>query len=278
MFFSLMFALYLVSRVLGDRILKAFLPGTIIESLSIIYVGLTNNGIAQGGWFTDTNYSLATDFILIGFLAYQGKYKWQLGTLVLIALFFTGNTAAVFLIAVFILALIIRRDWNWHKILITSWIMIGIISAWTAFGYTQTLWARGLDTITLLDKPNVHNSIINGAETDNPFWYRIYVIEAAMQDIQPLGHGVSITGNNALTVHAVPLIIIDQIGIIGALAWCITVIYLLTHSKQKYLWILFVAIGVFDHETWDNAAPWFWTLAGTSMILSIKNDYIFKKN
>jgi hypothetical protein len=275
-----MFALYLISRVLGNKIIVAFLPATIIESLSIIYEGFTSNlGHSQGGWFADTNYSLATLFVLIGFLIYQGKYKWQLGTLTLIALFFTGNTAVIFLITVYIISLIIKHDWNWKKIAMTTCLLISIISFYTIFGYTQQLWNRTYITITHLSPSpdNIHVILPTGKESDNPLWLRVDVIGRAMQDIQPLGHGIQITSNNQSTIHNVPLIIIDQIGIIGALAWCIATVYLLTHSKQKYLWIMFIALGIFDHETWDNAAPYWWVLAGTSMVTNIKNDYIFKE-
>lgn len=275
LFFSIMFLLYLVSRIIGNKLFIAFLPAIIIESLSIIITTILNPTIPNGGWFTGTNYSFATIFLIIGYLTYQGKYKWELGTLVLIAFFFTGGTEALYLTAILVITMLIRKDYNWRKITISTIILITIIGIWTGLGYTQKLWQRTSVAISLIDKPQIENNAITG---DNPFWYRITVIKKALSDIQPLGHGISLTGNNEWTVHNVPLIIIDQLGIIAAVAWTITTVFLVITSKMKYLWIAIIAFSLIEHETWGNAAPYWWILAGTSSVKKIKNDYIFRNN
>jgi hypothetical protein len=283
---SVCFGLYLASRVLGDKILIAFLPALIIEAISTIVLGLVYPGLFSGGIITSppslekwANYEFATGFMLFSYLLYQGNHKWLLGTLLLVALFFTGAPEALFLVGLFGILLIIRKDWNWRKILISLGVLIPIITIWTVLGYTQSyyLWGRIPYTISSFNDPAARVVLPeHGNVTLNPVFGRTIGYQQALENLAPLGHGIQITTNNYLTVHNVPLIIVDQIGIPAAIAWTIATVYLLTHSKQKYLWIMFIGMGLIDHYTWDNALIWWWTIAGTSMVTNIKNDYIFK--
>ncbi len=290
LFFSVMFALYLASRLLGQKILIAFLPALIIEAITVIVQGLVFPGLYSGGILTSppdpikwANYELANGFLLFGFLIYQGKYKWELGTLVMIAIFFTGAPEAVFLVPLLILVMIIRKDWDWRKIGITLTILIPIIAIWAVLGYARPLWDRTYLAVHTLSDP-VDKVIVTTPDTStkwiilNPIWARIVGYRYTIDRASLLGYGAQIVGNNPLTAHNVPLIIVDQIGIPAAIAWCVATGYLVLKSKQKYLWIMFIAMGIIDHYTWDNAAVWWWTIAGTSMVTQIKNDYIFKEN
>jgi hypothetical protein len=285
LFFSLMFALYLASRLLGQKILIAFLPALIIEAITVIVQGLVYPGLFSGGILTSppdlikwANYELANGFLLFGFLIYQGNYKWELGTLIIVAIFFTGAPEAVFLVPLMGLLMLIRRDLDWSKIAVSLCIVAAIAVSWqVAGGYTKKLWLRTPEAFTSFNDPVKKQFEYESRWIIlNPIWSRIIGYQYTIGRASLLGYGVQIVGNNPLTAHNVPLIIVDQIGIPAAIAWCVATGYLVLKSKQKYLWIMFIAMGVIDHYTWDNAAVWWWTIAGTSMVTNIKNDYIFK--
>jgi hypothetical protein len=286
LFFSVMFGLYLASRIIGDKILIAFLPATIIEAISTIILGLMNPGVFSAGILSSppsteqwTNYELAAGFMLFGFLTYQGKYKWQLGTLVLVAMFFTGAPEGFFLTCLLMLLIVIRRDWNWRKVGITAGIILPIILAWTLLGFTfdYHLWGRIPYSFLSFNIPShAVPSEQLGWVAPNPIWSRIYGYQNAIKNFSLLGNGITLVGNTPMTVHNVPGIIIDQIGIIAGIAWTTASIYLLKASKYKYLWVVFLAMGLVDHYTWGNAAPWWWAIAGMTMVSEVKNDFILK--
>ena len=267
-FLSIMFCLYLYSR--NTDLLKAFPAATVIGAISVIIIGILYPGLCSAGILAklpgerpfQTNYNIAAGFLVFGLLVYQGKYKWQLGTLVLTALFFTGASEALLLIGVLIVSMIVRRDWDWRKILITTVILLSVITLWTMLGFTQSLWDRAINII--------------GQEhiaTDEALWMREQGYFDALWSIQPFGHGFSLFEATNQTIHNVPLIILYQLGPAAALAWTIATIYLLIHTKQKYLWVVFIAMGILDHYTWDNAAVWWWVIAG----LPTNETYILKE-
>lgn len=258
-FLSVMFCLYLYSR--NQDLLKAFPMAVFIGAISVIIVGILYPGLNSAGILASlpgerpfqTNYNIAAGFLMFGFLVYHGKYKWQLGTLVLVALFFTGASEALLLIGVLVITMMVRKDWNWRKVLIISGILLSVVMFWTMLGFTQPLWER---TFRIVEAQRI--------ETGEAITTRGWAYEDALSDIQILGHGFSLFEANNQTVHNVPLIVLDQLGIAAAFAWTTATIYLLIHSKQKYLWIIFIAMGIVDHYTWDNAAVWWWVIAGST--------------
>jgi hypothetical protein len=266
-FLSVMFALYLYSRT--ENLLKAFFPATIIGAISVIVVGIVYPGLCSAGILASlpgprpfqTNYNIAAGFLVFGLLVYKGRYKWQLGTLVLAALFFTGSSEALLLISVLVVTMIIRKDWNWRKVAITSGIILPVIMLWTVFGLSP--WGRAFGILTG-DRVNIGEAITT----------RGWAYQDTLSSIQLLGHGFSLFEVSNQTVHNVPLIILDQLGIAAALAWTTATVYLLIHSKQKYLWIVFITMGIFDHYTWDNAAVWWWVIAGANN----SEAYLLRRN
>jgi hypothetical protein len=255
-FLSVMFCLYLYSR--NYDLLKAFFPATIIGAISVIAVGVMYPGMCSAGILAalpmvghQTNYNIATGFLVFGLLVYKGRYKWELGTLVLIALFFTGAAEALLLIGILAVVMVLRRDTDYRKLAITLSILWVVVTVWTVLGYTQSLWMRPINIVGLKEY-----------ETQRALVARILGYESALAELKPLGNGFALFEVSARTVHNVPLIIVDQLGIAAGIAWVVATVYCLIHSKRKYLWIGFIAMGLVDHFTWGNAAIWWWVIAG----------------
>ena len=98
-----------------------------------------------------------------------------------------------------------------------------------------------------------------------------------MQPLRMFGNGYVITEFYATIPHNIMLIIVEQVGFLAAGAWLVVTFYLLLKTKWKYAWIMFIALGVWDHFIWTQAAPWFWVLCGVTSLNDIKSDRIFKR-
>jgi len=75
----------------------------------------------------------------------------------------------------------------------------------------------------------------------------------------------------------VPLIIVDQIGPLAGLAWLWVTIACLVKTKWRYAFIAVIALSLFDHYIWTQAAPYWWVLVGVSTTSTIKSDLIFRR-
>jgi hypothetical protein len=95
-------------------------------------------------------------------------------------------------------------------------------------------------------------------------------------NISFFGHGLSLTEFNPTTAHNVPVVILQQIGVIPALCWIWVTIYCLIKTPYKYAWTAIIGLSVFDHYLWTQAAVWWWALVGVSSVGHIP-DYIFRE-
>ena len=272
-FAMMMFGVYLVARELGKDIFKVFLPFLIIEAGSVIVMGIYYKGIHVGGIMTSppmtdvgANYDIAVGFIVFAFVVSRFKYQWLLVPLVLVALFFTGAPEAIFVVGVMGIVLIWRRDWN-RKLWLTIGAVILVAGLWVGLGYGKDLYSYTTDKLQQAWVGDIDDALTG----------RIYVIQEAMSDIQPLGHGYEPGVAEPDTVHNVPLIIVDQLGIPAAIAFLIATGYCLVRTRWKYAWFAVLSLCVFDHFIWTQIAPFWWALAGVSTVAVIDNDYIYKQ-
>lgn len=106
---------------------------------------------------------------------------------------------------------------------------------------------------------------------------RFRIMGQALQDIKPFGHGYKPGMAEETTVHNLPIIIVDQIGPLAALAYTFMVIMLLIKTRWKYVWVAIIACGIFDHYLFTQIAPYLWVMAGVSSATALKSDLIFKR-
>lgn len=279
-----LFAVYLVSRQLGKAIFLVFIPFVVIIAISCIYNGIAHPGEITGGIIT--NYCASAGFMIFGTIVNKFKWQWILATLVLIALFFTGALEAVFILGVLGIVLLARKDWS-KKLLLPIGLASVTITIMALSNLLIPLYnSNNILTVLhdlIIGKPSI--TVVNGdgsskAIIDQITTNRWEVIQRAVNDIQPLGHGFSpsidiVEASN--NVHNVPLMMTDQIGPAAGLAWLFVTIFCLVRTKWKYAWTAVIAMSMFNHYLWTQFAPYWWALAGVSTASSLKSDLIFRK-
>ncbi len=279
------FGMYLVARDEGETLLKAFPWATIIGAISVIVIGLIFPGLFSGGIISSlpstvsghwANYDLAMGVLVYGWLLSRGKYQWLLAGLVLVALFFTGAVEALYVVGIIVVAALVRKDWDVKRYALIIVVLLAVVSTWFALGYGQKLWFRVPYTIQSLDWPQDKMVQPNGV-IRNPFWARLIMADRALDRIEPLGYGIEIAFNTWDTTHNVPLIIVDQLGIVAGISWAIVTLYCLKVSKWRYLWIAIIAMSIGDHFIWTQLAPYWWVCAGMSTIEGRDIPLIFKR-
>jgi hypothetical protein len=275
LFLVVMFGLYLTARHYGASLFKFLAIAVVIEAVSLVIMGWS--GTRTGGLLSSSNYDIATGFLVFGAVVSISKKQWLVVMIALVGLFFTGADEAILAVGILGIAVLIREGFS-KKLLITASVfatvaIIGFFAIPSLYLGTVSKVAEVLNIpeLVIQAEANRYPDIVNYF-----FNNRIRVIQAAMSDIQPLGHGLNLTNFTFWTVHNIPLIIVDQLGITAAIAWLWTTIYCLIKTKWKYAWIAIITLGLLDHFIWTQAAPWWWVLAGVSTASTIKKDWIFK--
>jgi len=281
------FFIYIAGRTLKLDIIKALAPFIIIGAISVIVYGLRYPGVRTAGWISSSNqnggnYDIATGYLVFGMALITGlkfKYKWLVFTVVTLALCFTGADEALVAMFVIGVVMLIRKDYN-RRVLIVCGLSL-IIGLTVMYFVGGGAFKSTVSKIAYLLHPDSEYVIQGQVDRYDGFWDYVFnnrfdVIIAAMKDIKPLGHGFELTKFTFWTVHNVPLIIVDQIGIAAAIAWVWVVTYCLKNTTWKYAWIAVIVLSSYDHYIWDQLSIWWWILVGISTSTPI-NDLIFNR-
>jgi hypothetical protein len=211
-------------------------------------------------------------YILIAIALFTHKYRWILAGLSLLAMFLTASPEAVFVLPFIGIAILIRKDWS--KKLLFVIIPVAILAIiLLSTGYLQSVYKYSIDVAK--DSPVLSQN----ADESYGMGQRIRIIREAAENFKPFGDGYSVTNFQTKTVHNIPLIIIQQLGIpgiIAALAWLWISFYCLFKTKYKYVWIIIIALSVFDHYIWTQLTPWWWVAIGITTVNN-GNDLIFRE-
>jgi hypothetical protein len=267
-----MFSVYLTVRVIGRDVLYPLVIGAVIASLGVIAYAIIYPHVLSGGFVFEGNYDIIVGYVLVALAMFIHKYRWLLSGLALVALFLTGSPEAVFVVAIIAVAVLIRRDWS-RKLLYVI-IPTGILAViLLTTGYLQSFYSYTIDV--------AKDSPVISANADDSYGIgqRLRIINQSFDNFSAFGDGYNVTNFQTKTVHNVPLIIVQQLGIpgiIAALAWLWVSFYCLFKTKWKYLWIIIIALSVFDHFIWTQLSPWWWVALGVTTNSSIGNDLIFK--
>ena len=262
---AVLFASYLVARMLDKKLFYPLAIGVVIGSLGIVIHQAIHPSAATGGFIFEQNCDIATGYILLGAALFVHRWRWILVSLAIVALLMSGTPEAVFVIGVLGLYGLFRKDWS-KKIVPMVAILALLLVAGLATGVLQNAYTYVRDSIT--QTPTAHYVSPDGEEQlVSPLDIRWLVIRDAMTDIKPIGEGYGLTNFTPQTVHNVPLIIIQQLGwpgMLAAIAWLWVVIWCLRKTRWKYAWLAVIALSIFDHYIWTQIAPAFWLLVGVS--------------
>ncbi len=303
------FAIYLAAKQLGRNIFVVIAIFTVVEAVSSIAYGLMMPGVKAGGLVTSppehllagVNYDIATGVMVFGAMVSCFRKQWLIVSIALVGLFFTGAIEAVFACFVVGIVILARRDWS-RKLLLPVGIIVAVIVGGLAFGVTQSLYGgafaklRQVQAFTMNDNGVTvtkidprRQDIWDEAEltTTRKGWEvqldlifndRYTQYKQAIENIQPLGNGLEFTRYNFYTPHNVAIIIIDQIGVVAAVAWLFIMVAGLIKTKWKYAFTAVLALGFLDHFMWTQIALYWWVLVGVAVAVpNIKSDLIFKE-
>ena len=272
-----LFMVYLAARELGKAIFLPLAIGAVIASLGVIVHAFVYPGELTGGYVFDYNYDIVVGYILLGAALYIGKWRWQLATLSLVAIYFTGSPEGLFAVGVLGIAVLWRRDCG-KRLVIAGALIVIVAGVWTAVGHGVTLY-------TYVGQVFRNDASIPAEEQVRPIagstaiMYRLKIIGQEMKELTPLGDGYMLTAFKPNTVHNVPLVVVHQLGwpgILAALAWLWITGYCLIKTRWKYAWLLILALSVFDHFIWTQMAPVWWAMVGVSISTHIDNDKVFR--
>jgi hypothetical protein len=271
-FIAIAFVLYLIGYKVGDRIFRALIPFAIISIVSVIYAGIKYGDVT--GNYILMGYNLGLGYLTFAAVINQGKWQWLLVVASVIGIYFTGSTEAIFVLGILFVAILVRSDWS-KKLWYPLGIVVSLIIIFTITGHTQSLYNHMLNNLNALPTMASNSNSLNVALTG-----RLAAYDRAINSLTLFGHGFEINRAPAdmySTVHNVPLIIVDQIGVFAGMAWLIVSVYCLVKTKWKYAWIAVLSMSLFDHFIWTHLAPFWWVLVGVSTSSQIKNDMIFKE-
>jgi len=268
-----LFAVYLVARVVGKDIFRALTPFVIIGSASIIVAGIVNPGQYTGGFIT--NYCAAAGYLIFGALVYQGRWRYAVMCVALVALFFVGALEAVFIVGVLVCVLVIRRDFS-KRLLAWASVGLAVVVTWGILGYLGPLY-EGNQNVAVLCGLLTGEVAIDATGVQALTSGRWTPIVDAVQNFSLVGRGYSLSTVGGAVVHNMPLIIMHQVGPFAALSWLFVSIYCLVKTGWKYAWVAILAMGVWDHYLWTQMAPFWWVLVGVSTSSEFKSDWIFRR-
>lgn len=233
---------YLVSRIAKDQILLIFPIIVVAISIGYLVQRIT-------GWEFIPNYNIAGFALVTGIVVSYYLRAYFAIPIGLVGLALSGGyeyLASIALLSpVALLGLIKSRQYSKLYLLLFSSALLLIV---------------GLEQYSQLGKlftdPTLNDRL--------PY---------AMQPLAIFGHGYSANVDGS-SIHNTVLIIVDQIGILGAIAFCL----LFIQGLVSRYWILFLAWIPFillDNMLWTQVLPWLFIITG---ILSARRSNATAKN
>ncbi len=264
---------YVVARSLGKDIFKMLIPFVCLGAVISIVMGVLTPSIPDDGFIT--NYAASAGFLIFGVVVNPGKKQWMLIFIVLAGLFFIGALEAVFIVGVIGVVVLARRDVNKYS-LIPIGALVVAIAVLALNGNLTRLYGANNNMVYLFDmvtgKIPLNMGTLNSITSQR---WEVYL--EGLERFNFIGHGYSLNLMKGRNIHNVPLMIMDQIGVLAAIAWLGLSVYCAIKTKWHYAWVAVLAMGVFDHYIWTQFGAMWWVLIGVSTSSTIKSDLIFRR-
>ena len=279
----MLMAVYAIARKQGRKIFIPIVYGMLFAVCGMVFYAFFHTGRlgSTGGWISPTNYDIATGLMIFGLLVSAVGKRWWLCIIAFTGVILTGAGEGVFLGLVLAVAVIARQDFS-RRALVAAASLCAVLGIIAACGLFDDVFYKELDAVGIeTNKTDIAYKGIDGELTTDTglngvMHGRIDVYKESLTHIQPFGHGYTISDFTGRTVHNVPLIIIDQVGIIAALAWLWVIVYCLLRTKWTYALIGVAAMCVFDHYMWTQVCCWWWALIGVASASAVESDLVFK--
>lgn len=255
---------YAMGRYYGRTIFQPFVLFAAVASVLVVAATLyTIRDLATigTGWnFFPWSYTWLATFIGMGgvlgahTIDTPKRRYWFIG-LCLAGLLLTRAPVAFILIAFLGVTMLWRRDYNRYII-----IALAITGALFLVFWFGVLGGGGEERLS---------QVLGG--TDNWGDGRLPAYQRALEEVSFFGHGFDRYSYQLQTgdvvVHQMPLIIVDQIGVLPALAWLFITGYLLYRSRYPYIWAAVLAFSALDYMLWTLFGYWWWAIVGVSSLI-----------
>jgi len=279
--------LYLGQRF-GLRLLWPIIALSVIQAISVIVVAIFYSDwsigmdIRNGGLIDRQNYALGYAVIAIGLVAglhliKSTKWKSIFAGFCCLGLLFTGSPSALVFMGIIGAYAVIKRQWS--KPMLRALAIVAILfGIWVASGPGWTEYDRMRDVSAMVSTGEIaHAEVWDDNLKDDPYSWgkgRLPLYRQAIETASVTGHGYALYNKQDWypKVHNVPLVVLDQVGILAAIAWVIVTGYCLFKSRYKYLWLGLITLGLFDHITWTVFAPYWWLIVGITVMHYRQNN------
>lgn len=261
---AMLFLVYLVARLLSKDIFAPFSIAVPIEAISIVVYGATHNWSRNGGLLSPTNYDIATGLLIFGMLVTRERWRKWIAPFAIVGVLFSGAAEGLFVLCVLGLVYVMRHWKQRHSYEVPAIVGIGVfvVACVVSPEILSRIWG-----LSFFERVNAATQAItdNGQREQLLYFatgYRAFGNWNLTIPIQPFGYGYNMTRFYIGIPHNIVLIIVEQVGIVAAICW----LWIAAKGMkyETYVWVGIVALGVFDHFIWTQAAPWFWCLAGTA--------------
>ena len=261
---------YLGARYFGKEILRPFVLFTAAAAgMVLIATSMSITDLEASGYtYWPFSYTWLATFIGLGgvmgaYIIKNKKWRYLFLGLCLMALLSTRAPVAVIFLG-FIAFEVIRGGYLSRQIAV--WLAIAgvlFVIFWAVFVPIES------ERLTMVF-----------ASTDNWGEGRLPAYERAITDVSFFGHGFDRysyqiqTGN--VVVHQMPLVVLDQIGLIPAIAWLYVTCTLLFNKSYRFIWLAVIAFCILDYSLWTLFGHWWWAIVGISS-MEYQEDMITEK-
>jgi len=260
-----MFGLYYVATIKGPDLLKVAGPAVLIFGLSTIIDGLW--GLDEGAFRADGicgNCNTVAALLCVLVFMLHGRWRY-LTPIALLAIVFTGSYwALVAVAAACTFGLVTRRvRWKSWMSLLTVLVLVVTIVAGFGVGKFDKVWQT--------------DRVVGGDAGP-----RLTVFKEALLDASVLGHGFQPEAHQALDkqnnlqpndesrygqpVHNVPLMIMDDLGILAMIAFLVAMGYALWKTQRYKLALVALIVvsftGQFDYWWFNALMPFYFVIMG----------------
>jgi hypothetical protein len=282
----LLFILLFTVAVLKGKDFIALLPYALfIYALSVFLTGLARQGFQSAG--ISSGYNTVGAFLTVGIFLLKGYWRILI-PFILLSLVFTGCYWSIpVLLIVGIWKLVTLKEKSLALIIGFSAVVILLFAGMYYFTNPESfskVWKLDIVSrgITELQSSRSFDDVVS---TIGRTSLRNEPIIGAIKNTSILGYGwqpittLNVVGNNQVgryndSIHNVPLMILDELGILAMLAWLFTMIYLMVKSKEYRAPLLAIFIfsctGIYDFWWFNSLMVLFFVVIGLATAELIK--------
>ena len=258
---AFMFCIYVTAIKKGHNLTYFAVPVICILSVSVIWDGLSRllhseAFIARATGFSENTDQIASILVVCIFLL-KGKWKW-LAFPAMFTILFTGSYWAFMALVGCAIAACVFGEVNLSKrfvLTLLSMILLLVIVVASSGSIQERVWQSEKVKAVWEEKD------LRAADSLD---IRFYQNESVIENFNIIGHGFYLETNKdgdilteqgryGINIHNVPLLLLDDIGLLASLAWAfVTMIAIWVSKRYRYALLAIFIMSV------TGSADWWW--------------------